>query len=91
LGLKDIIEDIKMRTGLADCGAYKELIDTVIDNEATEQQEAYLRSHFEKCVCCLNQYNVDKELKELLCLKLHHKEVPEGLVESIRGKLARKA
>jgi len=76
-----------MSTGMADCSAYKGLIQLVIDNESTTTEEAYLRTHLKMCLQCLSQYEIDKELKEVLKLKLEKKQVPVGLSESIRSKL----
>ncbi|MFY0654181.1 MAG: zf-HC2 domain-containing protein [Cyclobacteriaceae bacterium] len=72
---------------MADCSEYKELIQLVIDDEATKKEEAYLRRHLKMCLQCLDQYKIDQELKEVLRLKLQKLEVPEGLAETIRGKL----
>lgn len=72
---------------MADCSEYKELIQLVIDDEATKKEESYLRTHLKICLKCLDQYKIDKELKEIMKLKLEKKAVPEGLAAMIRGKL----
>ncbi|MEQ6121102.1 hypothetical protein [Reichenbachiella sp. MALMAid0571] len=72
---------------MADCSAYKELIQLVIDNESSSKEETYLRKHMKMCLKCLSQYEIDKELKEVLKLKLEKKQVPAGLSETIRNKL----
>ena len=76
-----------MTTGMADCSEYKELIQLVIDGEASGREESYLRKHLNMCLKCLDSYEIDKELKEILKLKLQQKEVPIGLAETIRSKL----
>tara|TARA_R110000868_G_scaffold306848_1_gene568276 strand:+ start:585 stop:821 length:237 start_codon:yes stop_codon:yes gene_type:complete len=76
-----------MSAGMADCSAYKELIQLVLDNESSTKEEAYLRMHLKMCLKCLSQYEIDKELKEVLKLKLEKKQVPVGLSETIRSKL----
>ena len=87
MGFKEIINTVKMNTGIADCSEYKELIQLVIDNEASSQEESYLRRHLKLCLKCLESYEIDVELKEILRLKLEKKEVPSGLAETIRSKL----
>lgn len=76
-----------MSTGMADCSVYKELIQLVLDNESSSKEEAYLRMHLKMCLKCLSRYEIDKELKEVLKLKLEKKQLPIGLSETIRNKL----
>ncbi len=87
MSFRDIIHKVKMNTGLADCSEYCHLIQLVLDNEASKKEEAYLRRHLKICLKCLSKYEIDKELKEVLRLKLENKRVPEGLADSIRSKL----
>lgn len=87
MGLKNFISKIKMSTGMADCSEYRELIQLVIDNEATRNQEVFLQRHLKMCLRCMDQYDVNAELKKALKLKLQNKPVPTGLAESIREKI----
>ena len=87
MGFKEIVNTVKMNTGMADCSEYRELIQLVIDNEASSLEESYLRKHLKLCIKCLDSYKIDEELKEILKLKLEQKAVPSGLADSIRSKL----
>lgn len=91
MSLKKLVREMKFRTGMANCQEYLELIELVIDGEATRSQEVYLKRHMKMCLKCLERYNLDRELKKVLQLKLASKEVPEGLAESIRIKIAKSA
>lgn len=91
MGLKDLIYRMKMSTGMANCAEYKELIELVIDNEASRDQDVFLKRHLKMCLKCLNKFDVDVELKKALKLKLQNKTVPAGLAESIRDKITRSA
>ncbi len=82
---------MKLRTGMAKCTEYVELIQLVLDGEANRSQEVYLRRHLKMCLKCLEKYNLDQELKKVLQLKLASKEVPSGLADTIRTKIAKSA
>ena len=87
MGLQNDMHNVKLRTEMADCSEYKELIQLVIDDEATDKEEAYLRDHLKICLKCLDQYQINEELKKIIRLKLEKKAVPDGLAETIRHKL----
>lgn len=91
MSLRKLVHGMKFRTGMANCQEYLELIELVIDGEATRSQEKYLNRHMKMCLKCLERFNLDRELKKVLQLKLASKEVPEGLAESIRTKIAKSA
>ncbi|MEQ9289029.1 MAG: zf-HC2 domain-containing protein [Cyclobacteriaceae bacterium] len=76
-----------MSAGMADCSEYRDLVQLVIDGEASSQEETYLRRHLKMCLKCLDRYNIDSEIKQMLKLKLAKMEVPAGLAETIRSKL----
>lgn len=91
MGLGDFIAKMKLQTGMAKCTEYLELVQLVLDNESTREQEVYLRRHLKMCVKCLEKYEMEKELKKALKIKLQSKEVPMGLADSIRAKIAKSA
>ena len=91
VGLQKLIQETKFKTGLAKCTDYLALIELVIDNEATRDQEVYLKRHMKICLKCLDHYNLDQELKKALQLKLTSKQVPERLADAIRMKIANSA
>jgi anti-sigma factor (TIGR02949 family) len=64
---------------------------SVLDGEATKDQEDYFRSHITECSPCFNRYEIDKSVKEVLKLKVEHKEVPSNLIASIKNKLNQSA
>ena len=76
---------------MAQCSDYVELVQSVVDNESTPGQEVYLRRHLKMCLKCLDQLNLDKELKQALQEKLTRHDVPAGLAASIREKISNSA
>ncbi len=49
LGLKKFLGKMAFQSGIANCTEYFELIQLVIDNEATRTQEVYLNRHLKIC------------------------------------------
>ncbi len=68
-----------------------EILHLMLDNEATDDQEQYLNSHIEACMYCFEQYEVEKQIRELLKVKLANQTVPSGLAQSIRTKVFQSA
>ena len=72
------------------CGEYEKclkILRLMLDNEATQEEEEYLNSHIDSCIICFEQYNLEKEIKELLKTKVDKQKVPGELVTSIRNKI----
>ncbi|WP_420582179.1 zf-HC2 domain-containing protein [Reichenbachiella sp.] len=82
---------MKFRTGMAKCTEYVDLVQLVLDGEASRSQEVYLKRHLKMCLKCLEHYKLDQEIKKLVQLKIASKEVPEGLADTIRTKIAKSA
>jgi len=91
LGLKKFLRKVAFQSGIANCTEYLELIQLVIDNESTRAQEVYLNRHLKICSKCLEELNLDKEVKKAIRLKLEYKQVPLDLVASIKTKIAQSA
>ncbi len=64
---------------------------SVLDGEATKDQEEYFRTHIQECSHCFNLYEIDKSVKEVIKLKVANKEVPNSLISSIKDKLSNNA
>lgn len=82
---------MKLRTGTAKCTEYLELVSLVLDGQANKSQEVYLKRHLKMCLKCLEKFNLDQEIKKLLQLKLASKDVPDGLANEIKDKIAKSA
>lgn len=64
-----------------------EILYLMLDNEATNEQENYLNSHLDHCLVCFEQYEVEKQIRQLLKTKLTNQAVPADLAQSIRNKI----
>lgn len=70
--------------GIASCSEYIELIQLVLDDEASTDEDLYLSRHLKICPECLEKLKLDKEVKKAIQLKLENKAVPSTLVDSIK-------
>lgn len=77
--------------GSEDChdkGKCLKILYLILDNEATAEEQAFMEEHLDCCMPCLQRFELEKEIKELLKKKLAHKEVPQDLVTTIRDKIS---
>lgn len=74
-----------------DIDHYLHLLRQVLDGESTPEKEQYLALHLDNCACCLEAFELEKHVRTLLRSRLEHREVPAGLLESIRAKIAEAA
>lgn len=64
-----------------------EILELLLDGEATAEQEGFFKSHIEKCMPCYRYYDLEKSIKEILQTKVERKAVPRDLVDSIKSKI----
>lgn len=63
------------------------ILNLMLDNEATVDQEAFFNSHIEKCMVCFAHYNIEKQLRQLIKTKVNHKAIPQELASEIRDRI----
>lgn len=68
-----------------------ELLQLIVDEQATHEQEMYFKNHIGECVSCFNNYEVDKGVKQLIRQKINKLEVPSGLQDAILSKIKESA
>jgi anti-sigma factor (TIGR02949 family) len=67
-----------------------ELLQTILDGEATSQQkEQFLKDHLEQCMPCYKNYHLEVAIRELLKTKCTS-HAPQELVDDIRKKVIQK-
>jgi anti-sigma factor (TIGR02949 family) len=71
-------------TQTTDCDKVVEILDLIVDGEASSDDQKYFFSHVEECATCFGHYNREKELKQFLKESLKQKTVPSHLVANIR-------
>lgn len=70
-----------------DCEKVIELLNTVVDGEATAEEQQYFNSHINDCVSCFESHQKQKLLKSLVSGHLKRVLVPEALILSIKSKI----
>jgi mycothiol system anti-sigma-R factor len=64
-----------------------ELLQAVIDGQATEEQVIYFQQHMEECSGCSSSYHVDTTLRSLVRVKCCGNPPPSDLIDQIREKI----
>jgi mycothiol system anti-sigma-R factor len=77
-------EDQSKCKDLAKCMEYLQLM---LDDESSKEQEVFVKAHLDKCAACFEQYEVEKEIRDLLKRKLANKPVPANLAAEIQLKI----
>jgi mycothiol system anti-sigma-R factor len=65
-----------------------EMLQLILDGEATTEQQDYFRSHMDKCAPCFKSYNLNMSIKDLLKTRCCGDPVPQGLVEQIKMQIS---
>lgn len=66
-----------------------EMLQTILDGEATQEQKEYFKSHMDLCMPCFKSYELDMAIRQLLKAKCNGC-APDELVEQIRNQVAQK-
>ena len=64
-----------------------EMLQSVIDGEATEAQILYFRQHMEGCTPCSKNYQLDTTLQTLIRSKCCGGHPPEDLADQIKSQI----
>lgn len=60
----------------------------ILDGEATPEQLAHFNSNIDRCLPCIESYNLEVTIRQLLCDKIEKKTVPADVIESIKSKIS---
>ncbi len=59
----------------------------ILDGEATNEQLHYFHDHLDYCMPCIENYNLEVTIRQLLCDRLERKAVSPDVINSIRSKI----
>jgi anti-sigma factor (TIGR02949 family) len=59
----------------------------ILDGEATPEQLAHFNAHIDTCLPCIEGYNLEVTVRQLLCDKIEKKTVPTEVIEAIKVKI----
>lgn len=66
------------------CDKCYEILKLIVDNQASDEQQKYFSEHAENCLHCLREYNLEREIKQMLRQQSDRQEVPSDLIDTIR-------
>ncbi|UII28820.1 anti-sigma factor [Fulvivirga maritima] len=81
----------KPTEGTPDHSECLKVLNLVLDQEATDEEQAYFKQHIENCMPYYEIYNVDKAIKSMIKDKCLNQKTPSDLVESIKSKIYQQA
>lgn len=64
-----------------------EMLQTILDGEATPEQKEYFTGHMDKCMPCFKTHEVDMTIKEMLKIKCRGDEVPKEMIEQLKDQI----
>ncbi len=75
---------IETQAGLSKC---LEVINLILDGEASEEQLSYFDSKIKCCEKSMGYFNLEKCIRDVVKMRIEKKDVSPKLVEEIRSKL----
>lgn len=64
-----------------------EMLQIILDGDATKDQEQYFKSHMDDCMPCYKSYQLDMTIRTLIKTKCCGDEVPKDLIDRIRNQV----
>lgn len=71
-----------------ECIRFLEVLQIVLDGEASEEDCNFVEARIAKCNYCLDCYETDKALRDAIKGQLNRREVPQDLVDCIKSKIS---
>jgi mycothiol system anti-sigma-R factor len=66
-----------------------EMLQLILDGEASPEQQAYFKSHMDHCLPCFKSYDVDITIKELLKTRCCGDSIPNELIDQIKTQISK--
>lgn len=64
-----------------------EMLQVIIDGDATADQEKYFKQHMDECMPCYKSYQLDMTIRALIKTKCGGGAVPDDLVNRIKSQM----
>lgn len=65
-----------------------EMLQLILDGEASAEQQEYFRSHMDMCMPCFESYSLNMSIKELVKTRCCGDQLPQGLIEQIKMRIS---
>lgn len=63
------------------------ILNLILDNEASHEEESFFYGHIEKCMICFGHYNLECQIRQLLKTKIAREPVPSNLFSEIKSNI----
>ncbi|PWJ56636.1 hypothetical protein CLV98_111130 [Dyadobacter jejuensis] len=63
------------------------VIQAILDDQATEAEKDHFRENIDKCIPCIESYNLEKCIKTSLADKIAKKPCPKNILNTIISKI----
>jgi anti-sigma factor (TIGR02949 family) len=63
-------------------------IQMILDNEASYEQLEHFNQHIDKCLPCIENYNLEVTIRQILSDKIERKTVPTEVINAIKVKIS---
>jgi anti-sigma factor (TIGR02949 family) len=62
-------------------------IQMILDNEASYEQLEHFNQNIDKCLPCIENYNLEVTIRQILADKIERKTVPTDVIDAIKVKI----
>lgn len=69
------------------CKKALELLQPILDGVSSKEDEAFFKTHIDKCGPCWEHYNIDKSVVDAVKTKIERKCCPSKLMNSIKDSI----
>ena len=74
----------EVKSANADCEKVINILEMIIDDEATSEDQSYFYTHLEDCSSCFEAHRHQKMLKSFLKMNVKSRAVPVSLISTIK-------
>ena len=74
----------EVKSASADCEKVINILEMIIDDEATSDEQSYFYNHLEDCASCFEAHKHQKMLKSFLKMNVKSRAVPVSLISTIQ-------
>ena len=75
------------KTQCKDHAKCMEMLQLILDGEASESEKEYYYAHMEKCMPCYREHNLESAIRRVLKTNIEKKQVPADLINCIKSKI----
>jgi anti-sigma factor (TIGR02949 family) len=74
----------EVKSANTDCEKVINILEMIIDNEASSEDQTYFYNHLEDCSSCFEAHKQQKMLKSFLKMNVKSRAIPVSLISTIK-------